>query len=110
MEKLGSEFYPIGFDINNSPFENITIDNAIYKYGYKPFNLGKFCDGWIYTKPFSEYEHVTYIEDFINETNIVTAQQQAPNPFYRTKSIDYFNEGAQSELENRIERIHKLED
>ena len=108
MESLDDEFKPVGFDIKDSPFGKLEAQNAVYAHGYDPFTLEKYCDGWIYTKPFKEYQTVSYIDGFINEDNIKHAQQQSPNPYFRDKSVKYFEESITDELQKIMKSINKL--
>jgi len=90
MRQLGDKRYPVGFDIKGSPFAGFPGETSAYKYGYDKFALGMFCDGYIYTKPLSEYEGVTPIERFVNETNIDRARLATPNPKYRDAPPEEF--------------------
>lgn len=83
--------YAVGFSLGDSPFGELRIENAVYRHGYDDFRLSQFADGWIYTKPISEYEGVTPIASWINETNIEMARLQMPNPDFRLASIGRFN-------------------
>lgn len=83
--------HPVGFDIAGSPFGELHIKDAVYRHGYEDFKLAEFCDGWIYTKAISEYEGVTPIHDWVNETNLERARAQTPDPRYRQDSIQEFN-------------------
>jgi hypothetical protein len=82
---------PVGFDLAASPFGALRVKDAVYRHGYPDFKLSDFCDGWIYTKPISEYEGVTPIPDWINEGNLVRARQQTPNPAMRSESAAELN-------------------
>lgn len=83
--------HPVGFDIAGSPFGELTCVDCVYGHGYDDFRLANFCDGWIYTKPLSEYEGVTPIKDWIHEGNLETARRQIPNPRMRGFSAAQFN-------------------
>lgn len=61
---------PVGFDVADTPFGILRIENTVYHHGYPEFVLEDFCDGWIYTKPISEYEGVTPIDGWIDEDNL----------------------------------------
>lgn len=98
MKSLGSRFEPIGFDVVGSPFANIAPRDAVYRAGYDNFTLGKFCDGYICQKPFSEYEVVSYIDSFITESNLQYAQQQSPNPKFRNATVEEFEEAFKQQL------------
>ena len=81
----------VGFDLVESPFGRLRIRNAVYANGYDDFRLSSFCDGWIYTKPISEYEGVTPIENWINADNVVRARLQTPRPRMREYTPEQFN-------------------
>ncbi len=85
--------YAVGFSLGGSPFGQLRIENAVYRCGFEDFRLAEFADGWIYTKPISEYEGMTPIANWINEANIEMARLQMPNPAFRDASIERFNAG-----------------
>ncbi|GBE29787.1 hypothetical protein BMS3Bbin04_00810 [bacterium BMS3Bbin04] len=64
------------------------------------FTIADFCDGWIYTKPVSEYEPVTYIEGWINEDNLDAARANAMNPYWRTLDVSALNDGCRSYMQD----------
>ena len=82
---------PVGFDVVGSPFGEIRIADAVYRHGYEDFRLKDFCDGWIYTRPISQYVGVTPIPDWIKEDNLARARSQSPDPRYREASSEEFN-------------------
>lgn len=82
---------PVGFNLKGGPFGELRVKNGLYRYGYTDFKLEDFCDGWIYTKPISEYEGVTPIPGWINADNLATAQEQFPNPDFRSATADEIN-------------------
>ena len=65
--------------------------------------LKNFCDGYICQGPFTEYEGVTPIKDFINEDNIEYAKEHLGYPFNQ-HSINQMNEGNASDTQ--IKRHH----
>ncbi len=91
MRKTGTQ--ATGFDLTGGPFGNLDMGNAVYKHGYEHTVLQQFCDGWIYTVPFPEYEGVTPISNWIHLDNIYHARQQSPNPRYRDATTERFNKG-----------------
>jgi hypothetical protein len=95
LARAGGPF-PVGFDVAGSPLAALPIDDSVYGHGYQPFTLEGFCDGWIYTKPVSQFEPVTYFEDWINESNLARARATAANPRWRTWSIAELNAGCSS--------------
>lgn len=92
--------FAVGFDVADSPLADLPIENAVYKHGHEPFTLTKFCDGWVYTKPVSEYEPVTYIEDWINDDNIARARATAMNPRQRNYSVEKMTRTCRSYLDD----------
>ncbi len=84
---------PVGFDLDEGPFGELGVEDAVYRHGYEGFKLADFCDGWIYTKPISEYVGVTPIPGWVNESNLEFARAQSPNPAFREASAEDFNEG-----------------
>ncbi len=108
MASLGDRFQPAGFDVTGSPFEEYLIDNAVYRAGHTGFTLADYCDGYIYQKPFSQYETVTVIEDFIDESNIEQARRQTPNPDYREFTAQEFVYDAKKMLQRIKEEYHNL--
>lgn len=94
MEKMEPQYQRAGFDTKGTPFGKLTGETSFYKHGYTNFTLEMFCDGYIYQKPFSKYEGVTPIKEFVNETNIDQARAQSPEPSFRTASIEDFDQDA----------------
>ena len=84
---------PVGFSLDEGPFGDLPIQNAVYRHGYDDFRLRDFSSGWIYTKPISSYEGVTAIVDWIHEGNLARAQSQSPNPRFRQATAEEFNAG-----------------
>ena len=95
MDELEPQFRRAGFDTRGTPFGDLPGEKSIYKYGYDEpkFDLGMFCDGYIYQKPLREYEGVTPIKDFVNERNLAQARLQCPDPQFRHASVqDFYRE------------------
>lgn len=82
---------PVGFDLAGGPFGELRVTDTVYRHGYDDFKLDDFCDGWIYTKPLSQYEGVTPIVDWIHSGNLSHAQAQSPNPEFRDAGCEEFN-------------------
>jgi hypothetical protein len=91
LEAAGTKWKRVGFDLNGTPFGVLVSETAVYKHGYEPFTLDEFADGYIYVGPIWQYEPVTPIADFIDESNIEYARANSSNPADRTKSIADFN-------------------
>jgi hypothetical protein len=90
MHELGSDYYPIGFDIHGTPFAKLPGESSLYAQGYDSFGLETLCDGYICVKPIPEYEGVTPILRFINESNVERARLQTPNPKRKDASVEEF--------------------
>lgn len=101
MEGLKERLGPVGFDVVGTPFDSFEIKNAVYVHGHSNLTLGQFCDGYIYQKPFSQYEHVAVIEDFIDESMLEYARAQTPSPRYRDFTVQSYVEDKIIESENR---------
>lgn len=93
--------HPVGFDLERSPIGELRIEDAVYCHGYDDFQLKDFCDGWIYTKPISEYEGVAAIPGWIHAGNLEHARAQSPNPRFRQASVEEFNSGIARDAEIR---------
>ena len=117
MDEVEPQFRRAGFDTRGTPFGDLPGEKSIYKYGYdeskliwgllgngitggfipwwgrydSKFNLGMFCDGYIYQKPLREYEGVTPIGDFVNERNLPQARLQSPDPRFRNAPVEDYN-------------------
>jgi len=74
MHTLGPRYYPVGFDTRGTPFGQLRDTLSFYRYGYEDFTLSDFCDGYIFTMPFSQYKGVTIIDGFINDKNFEEAR------------------------------------
>lgn len=88
---------PVGFDVINSPFGELTSDDSYYQNGYPNFTLKQFCDGYIFLKPIKEYERTTWEKGFIDESNIEALRKfmncgSKNKSKYDTLSIEYANE------------------
>ncbi len=82
----------VGFDTAGSPFATIRDDNSFYATGYPAFTLATIADGYIYEKPFREYEGCTVDEQFLTKANWPAAQEQVPDPDWngRPASLDAY--------------------
>jgi len=92
---------PVGFDLAGTPFGELAGAGSIYEEGYSPFTLKLYADGYIFTKPISQYQGVTVDEKFITEGNFKRAVEQIANPEYRAlaTSPKIFIEGIKSDTE-----------
>ncbi len=76
---------PAGFDLAGGPFGELSGPGSIYEEGYDPFSLKLFADGYIFTKPLSQYQGVTVDDKFITEANLKRAVEQVGNPEFRPR-------------------------
>ncbi len=83
--ELGADYYPVGFDTHGTPFGNLTGETSYWKYGYPHFTLEQYCDGYIFSKPLSQYEGVSVIKNWFTEENRLQAIAQIANPDPRVK-------------------------
>lgn len=104
MALLGDRFEPVGFDVVGSPFGMLTDSTAIYQVGYPDFRLRDFCDGYIFQKPFREYEVDHFVENFINASNFEEFRKHAANPWFRTAGL----EQSKNSLKQQLERERAL--
>ncbi|MCC6476342.1 ChaN family lipoprotein [bacterium] len=91
FRELGPNYFPVGFDLKDSPFGKLSGSNSVYCQGYENFTISQFADGWIFQCPISQYQGVTPIEGFISGSNFETAKRQSPNPSLRKMSISELN-------------------
>ena len=108
MEQLDPNFQRVGFDTKGTPFGKLPGQTSLYKYGYREFTLKTIYDGYIYLGPFSAYEGVTVIKDFVNESNLEYARAQSPGPEFRHASVEDFYKEAldDANVQQRLPR-HK---
>lgn len=104
-----------GFDTADTPMGTFTSTTSLYKFGYDNFCLRDFCDGYICQGTFNQYENVTFIKNFINETNIEKARKFFPNPYFRNASIQELNNAIAGDadirrfrLKNALQETQKL--
>jgi hypothetical protein len=86
MPTLAPQYRRIGFDVTGTPFASLKADSCYWRVAYDNFTLADYCDGYIYQKPLGEYEGVTVIDNFINESNRLAAIAQSANPQFKDSS------------------------
>jgi hypothetical protein len=74
----------VGFDVLDSPFGLLGDNDMYYSLGHSDFKLSRFCDGYIYQKPFSDYQGCAVDRLFITEENFKEAIDYLPNPRLKT--------------------------
>jgi hypothetical protein len=80
----------VGFDVEGSPFAELPGELSVYKFGYDLFTLGTMCDGYIYDRPFKDFEGVTPIRGFVNESNVAYARIQSDELSMRNATPEAF--------------------
>jgi hypothetical protein len=92
MQELGPTAYPVGFDTDrDSPFGALEIpDGVLYARGHDDLTLADWCDGWIFHRPFSEFEGMIAIMDFVNEENLERARAISWDPRFREAEVGMF--------------------
>jgi hypothetical protein len=74
----------VGFDLPGSPFGEL-VDDSYFASGYEDFRLGQLADGYVFEKPFAEFEGCTLDEAFLTEANWAEAQRQFPDPDWHSR-------------------------
>jgi hypothetical protein len=94
IDRIMEEFEDkrVGFDVRNTPFEKLQDDLTFYSGGRKTFELGDFCDGYVYQKPIADYEGCTVDPLFVTEDNFKEAVDYLPNARLKKqmKSVQQF--------------------
>ncbi|SYZ72653.1 conserved hypothetical protein [Candidatus Zixiibacteriota bacterium] len=90
MRTIPEEYRYVGFDAKNSPFGELTSTDSSFRHGYDNFNLGIFCDGYIYEIPFEKFEMVSPIPEFINESNLNEARRTTRDVGLRHAILEEF--------------------
>jgi Tol biopolymer transport system component len=100
-----------GFDVVGTPFGKIKDPQTYYAWGDDDFRLEKFCDGYIYQKPFPEYEGCTVDSKFITLENLQEAIDTLPNPAARksVKSVETFLDAMREDADMK-RRFRDLEE
>jgi hypothetical protein len=77
MKDIGPR--PVGFDVVGSPFGRLRDRKAVYSRAKPNFKFKDFCDGYVYSKPFAEYEGCEVDPLFITDENLAEAVAYLPN-------------------------------
>lgn len=93
MAQLPPELRRAGFDVNGTPFGELSGESSLWKHGYQNFTLSTYCDGYIFQKPLSEYEGVAVVDGWFSEDNRLDAIAQIANPDPRVKNRNKTVEG-----------------
>jgi len=108
LEGLPSDNLPIAFPTRNTPMGDIRLGQCDYSVGYDDPRLSEFCDGYVYTKPFAEYEVVAFIDSFYTEENIEEAARTCSSVFYRDKTAEDFRYYGKRHLEQLKKMLNDL--
>lgn len=99
----------VGFDLAGTPLGDLP-DDSYHSIGHPDFRLHDFADGYIYEKPFSEYEGCTVDEKFLTEENWPDAHRQFPDPDMsrRPASLEEYRQNirAYADIPARYRRVH----
>jgi hypothetical protein len=89
IELIGKN--PVAFDICESPVKDMSEKRSVYYNMNKEYAMKCVCDGYIYLRPYEEYEYVSWIPEFITEDylKIVKAYYSKINPDLRIETVDY---------------------
>ncbi len=103
-------FSPIGFDIAGSPFKNLNETKSVYYSRNNGYSLEAICDGYIFLKPYSEYEALTWIPDFVNEDNLLEVRKyfRGINSELKIESTGYANDLCSSTNMSILQNSKKL--
>ena len=55
---------PVGFNVTGTPFGALSSNDSFYCIGHDHFTLADFCDGYIFLKPYSQFEKVSVADGF----------------------------------------------
>jgi hypothetical protein len=75
----GFETKRLGFDVKGSPFGRLPDRESVYSTSRPKFVFEDFCDGYIFSKPFAEYEGCDVDPLFITNDNLAEAVAFLPN-------------------------------
>ena len=75
----------LGFDVAGTPFGPLGDEGTFYTLGHKGFTFGDFCDGYIWEKPFGEYEGCTVDPLCITAENLAEAVANLPSAAVKAK-------------------------
>ncbi len=108
LKKLPEDLERIGFDVVGTPFEELSAERNDYAAAYDDLTLGDICDGYIVLGPLEEYEVVTPIPEFIDESNIDEAVRNFPGPNIDSSSVEDMNAYIRNVAESRRKMLDRL--
>jgi hypothetical protein len=82
---------PVAFDVYDSPIKDLSEKRSVYYEMNKDYTVKCVCDGYIYLKPYEDYEYVTWIPDFITDNYLKTVKlyYSKINPDLKIETIDF---------------------
>ncbi len=109
IKVLPPRYRSAGFNTKGTPFGSLVATDSVYKWGYEPFALEKYCDGYIIQGPLSGIAAVTPIKDFINASNIDRVRRRWLMPASRALSIDELNARIARDAQSAVSSCRRLE-
>lgn len=97
-----------GFDVTGTPFGALADDSSLWARAYPGFRLDRFCDGWIFQKPLSQYEGVALVPGWFNEENRAEAIAQIANVDPRVKNRNRTVESLTADLADDAKMSRRL--
>ena len=94
MHDIDPQLRRAGFDARGTPFGKLPCTNTYYKHARANFVLEDYCDGYVYQRPFSQYEGVTWIRGFINRRNVGEVRRRNPTPTFRSGRFRFLGAAA----------------
>lgn len=87
IDALMKGFEPrrLGFDVKGSPFGQLPDRKAVYSRTRTNFMFEDFCDGYIFSRPFSEYEGCDVDPLFVTDDNLAEAVAFLPTAAIKKK-------------------------
>ncbi|BDD08697.1 hypothetical protein FUAX_11290 [Fulvitalea axinellae] len=61
---------PMGVDINGTPLGQLKSSDSFYSIADEYVTFGDICDGYIFLKPYSEFERVSVANNFYTKENL----------------------------------------
>ncbi len=89
VDALMAGFEPkrVGFDVKGSPFGRLRDRKAVYAAARHKFAFEDFCDGYVFQRPFAEYESCAVDPLFITNENLAEAVAYLPNAAAKKKIV-----------------------
>jgi hypothetical protein len=104
LSALPQEQQSAGFDVTDSPFGRILLQESFFAEGKDKVYLKDLCSGFLVINPIKQYVPATTIPGFINAENLAAAQLNFPGPKKEALTIDKLN----AEIENNVKQLSKM--